>query len=74
MYLLSMLAHAYNTIIDRGIGSPGQGIKVVDVLNDTDKWMISILMTTVKLPGEAAYESQMAMHTSTPDKDISLAR
>ena len=33
LYLLSMLAHAYNTITDRGGGSPGHGIEPVDGFN-----------------------------------------
>ena len=32
-----MLAHAYKIIIDRGVGSPGNGRKVVDGLNATNK-------------------------------------
>ena len=43
LYLLSMLAHAYNIIIDCGVGSPGHGIEVVDGLN---------VMKTVQLTGE----------------------
>ena len=31
-------------------------------------------MTTVQMPGEEAYDSQMAMHTSTENTYISLAR
>ena len=34
LYLLSMLAHAYNIITDCGVGSPGHGIEVVDGLNN----------------------------------------
>ena len=33
-----------------------------------------MLMTTVQLPGTEAYESQMAMHTSTANTDIILER
>ena len=32
-----------------------------------------MLMTTVQLPGVAAYDSQMVMHTSTTNTYISLA-
>ena len=35
LYLLSMLAHAYNIIIDRGVGAPVNGRDVVDGLNAT---------------------------------------
>ena len=33
-----------------------------------------MLMTTVQLPGSAAYDLQMEMHTSTSNTDISLER
>ena len=33
-----------------------------------------MLMTTVHLPGAAAYDSQMKIYTSTTNTDISLAR
>ena len=29
LYLLSILAHAYNTIIDRGVGEPGHGMTLM---------------------------------------------
>ena len=34
---MSMLAHAYNVIIDNGVGVTGHGREVVDGLNDTKK-------------------------------------
>ena len=74
LYLLSMLEHAYNIIIGRGVGAPGHGREFVDGLNSTDKRFISMLMTTVQLPGASAYYSQMAMHTSTENTDTSLER
>ena len=36
LYLLSMLEHAHNIIIDCGSGSPGHGREVVDGLNATN--------------------------------------
>ena len=57
-----MLAHAYNIIIDRGVGAPVYCREVVDGLNDTETMFHSMLITTVQLPGVAAYESYMAMH------------
>ena len=53
-----MLAHVYNIIIDRGVEAPGHGQKVVYGLNFTEKLLLLMLMKTVKLPGEAAYDSQ----------------
>ena len=35
IYLLSMLAHTYNTIIDSGVGELGRGRDVVYCLNAT---------------------------------------
>ena len=35
LYLLSMLAHAYNINIDRGAGAPGHGIEFICGLNTT---------------------------------------
>ena len=74
LYLLPMLEHAYNIIIYRSVGDPGHGRDVIDGLNDTHKIFISMLMTTVQLTGAEDYESQMEVHTSTENKDISLAR
>ena len=74
LYLLSMLTNAYNIIIYRSVGDPGHGRDVIDGLNDTHKIFISMLMTTVQLTGAEDYESQMEVHTSTENKDISLAR
>ena len=69
-----MLEHAYNIITYRGVGAPGHGIEVVDGLNENDKRFISMLFTTVQLSGAATYDSHMAMHVSTVNTDISLAR
>ena len=74
LYLLSILAHAYNIIINRGVGAPVYGRDVVDDLNDTDKRFISMLMTTVQLSCAAAYESQIEINTTTANTYISLAR
>ena len=73
LYLFSMLAHAYNIIIYRGVRAPGHGRKVVDGLNATKKRFLSMLMTTVQMPGAEVYNSQTEIHTSTAKTDISLA-
>ena len=67
-----MFAHAYNIRIDISVGKPVHGIQVVYGFNDTKKWLLSMLMTTVQLPGTVDYDSQMEMHTSTAKTDISL--
>ena len=69
-----MLAHAYNIIIDCGVGAPGHGREVVDGLNATDKGFISVLMKTLQLIGASDYDSQMVVHTSTVNTYISLAK
>ena len=53
LYLLSMLAHVSNIIIDWGVWSPVHSGEVVNGLNDTDKMLISMLIMTVQLPGIA---------------------
>ena len=52
-----MLAHAYNIIIDCVVISPGNDKEVLDGLNDTEERLISMLMTTVQLPGAATYDN-----------------
>ena len=37
LYLLSILSHAYNIVIDSGVGAPGHGKDIVDGLNAADK-------------------------------------
>ena len=51
LYLLSMLAHAYNIIIDCVVEKLGHGREVFDGLNATDKLFLLMLMKTVQLPG-----------------------
>ena len=69
-----MLSHAYNLIIDRDIGAPGNGKDVVDGLNATNKGFFSMLTTAVKIPGADTNDSQMFMHNSTSNTEISLER
>ena len=63
IYLLSMLEHAHNIIIYRGVGATGNGREVVDGLNTTEKWLILMLKTTVQLPGAANHGPQMETNT-----------
>ena len=63
LYLLSMLAHVYNIIIDRGVGSPGNIQEVVGFLNATDKRFLSLRITNVQLSGTAGYDTQMEIPT-----------
>ena len=73
LYLLLVLAHAYNIIIYHGAGSPGHIREVFYDLNYTNKWFLSMLMTTLKLPSAANDDTQMVMHTSTVNTEIILA-
>ena len=68
------MAHAYNIIIDHGVGSPGHGRDVVDGLNYTETFFIYMIITIVQLPSTAAYETQLLMHKSTVNIDIIFAR
>ena len=52
-----MLSHTYNIVIDRGAGAPGHRKYVVDDLNALKKRFLTMLITTVQLPGEPTYES-----------------
>ena len=66
LHLLSMLSHAYYILIDRSIGSPGNGREVVDGLNATNKRMIAMLMTKLQIPCDEDYDTHMEMNTPTP--------
>ena len=72
-YILSIFAHAYNIIIDCGVVAPLHGRYFVDYLNAAEKQFISMIITTVKLPGSDTYDSQMKMHTTTENTTIILA-
>ena len=69
-----MLAHVYNIITYCSVGAPGHARKFVEGLNATDRRFLSKLMTLVQLNGASGYYKQMAIHISTVNKDISLAR
>ena len=73
IYLLSMLSHAYTIVIDSVIVAPGHGEYFVDFLNATYKRFVTMFMKTVQLPGESTNDSQIVIHTSMSNTDISLA-
>ena len=74
LYSLSMLSHAHEIIIYRGVGVTGHGKYSVGGLDANDKNYLSILMKTVQIPNTTTKNSQMVMHTSTENADISLAK
>ena len=61
---MSILAHSYNRTIHFGVGAPGNGWYIVDVLNATDINIISMLTENVQLYGSKWYYYQMGIHTS----------
>ena len=65
LYLPSMLAHAYDIIIDHNVRYPGHGREVVDDFNSTEKRFLSIFMTTMKILDRAVYDAHMEIHTPT---------
>ena len=69
-----MLSHAHDIMIDRGVGAHAHGKYVVDGLNATNKRHLSIIITTVQLPNSAIENSEIIMHTSTKNEEISLAK
>ena len=69
-----MLSHSYNIVIDGDFGSPGHGKYVVDGLNATYNFFLSVFMTTVQLPGAATNDSQIFVHTSMINTYISISK
>ena len=65
LYLLQMLAYAYNIIIYRGVGAPGHGRDVLDSLNTTAISPLSMLMSKTQLFGSRGYDNKMTINTST---------
>ena len=47
---------------------------MVDRLNAVDKHYIYQLISKVQLPGSVRFDSQIKIHTSTENKDVSLAK
>ena len=69
-----MLSHPYNIAIDCGVGTPGHGKYSVYGLNANDNMFLTMLMTTVQLPGAATTDSYMVIHTVMSITDMSLSR
>ena len=71
---MSAISQFYSVIIDCGIIAPGHGKELVDGLNDIDKLCIYQLMSNVQLPVSKTFDSQIIMHSSTQNNDVSLAK
>ena len=68
------MTHCYSVAIYRGISAPGHGKEVVYGLNSIDRRYIYQLISNVQLTGSKQFDSQMRMHTSTQNNDVSLAK
>ena len=66
-----MLSHLYIIIMDYTVGAPGHCSNVTVGINTSDK-NISILISKAQFTRSRVYNNQMAIHTSTHTKDISL--
>ena len=67
------MVHAYDIIIDCGVGAPGHIREVADTFNANEKRFISMLTKKAQLPSAMEYETHMEMYTSTLKEDISLS-
>ena len=74
LYLFSMLSHAFNIIIEHGISASGHIREILYGMNDIDKSFISHLLDIVQLPGSQKFDTQMEMHKTTHNTDVSLAQ
>ena len=70
---MSVLSQSNSIIIDRGISELVHGKEVFVGLNSIDKRYMHELMSNVKLPGSRTFDSQILMHSCTPNNDVSLA-
>ena len=59
LYLLSILEHAYNIIIDRGFRATIHNWEIVDGLKTTYKSFLSTLIKNMQLTGDLGYDTHM---------------
>ena len=71
---MPVMSQTYCIIIDCGISAPGHGKEVVDGFNAVTKSYIYQLMSRVQLHGSVRFDSHIKKHTSTENKDVSLAQ
>ena len=72
--LFYILPQAFDIVIERGISSLSHGKEFVHGLNDKYKKFILHLMSTVILTDSQHFGTQMKMHTSTHNSELSLAQ
>ena len=68
------MAHAYDIIIDCGVGAPGHGWDVIYGINAADKRFLFMLMENMQLTGAKGYDDHMAMKNTTQKEDVSLTK
>ena len=66
--------HAYNNIIDYGVGAPGHGQDIVDEINVTEKKFIPMLMENLQFLCSKGYDEHAEMHITTQNEDISITK
>ena len=71
---MSVMYQCYSIIIDPGISAPGHVKEFVDGLNAVDKRYIYKFMSNIQIPVSNRFYSQMQMHTSKQNYDVSLAK
>ena len=73
LYLFLILSQSFHIIIYCGISAPGHGREVVDGLIATDKIFIFHPVSTFQIPGSKLFDTQMLVHTTKQNTDVSLA-
>ena len=68
-----MLLQYFSVIVDRDIRAPGHGIELVYGLNATERMFLLQFISTVQVPGEKGYDTQMVIVSGTHTYDVSLA-
>ena len=71
---MSVMSKCYPVIFDRGISVPGNCKDVVYYLNIIKKCYIYQLMFNVQLLRSKVFDSQIIMHSSTQNNDVTMAK
>ena len=74
LYLMSFLSQRHSIIIYWYISAPSHAKDMVGGLNSIDKLYIYQLMSNIQLPGSKTFDSQILMHSCTPENYVSLAK
>ena len=71
---MSVMAQFYLVIIYRGISAPGNGKKMVDVINSIGKSYIYQAMPNVQLMVSKQIDSHILIHSKSQNNDVSLEK